>query len=198
VAATGWAAAAAVLMALPGCTPAGVLIGAGATAGVAESQERGIGHAVSDNLLAIDIKEHWFHSNYEMFSRLEATVVEGRALLTGVVPNPDMRVEAVRLAWQVDGLKEIINEIEVSDRSGLVDSARDFWITTQLRVAITFDRDVAAINYSIDTVNGVVYLMGIARDQSELDRVTNHARNLSYVRRVMSYVVLRGDPKRQG
>ncbi len=181
-----------------GCTPTGAAIGAGASAGLAGAQERGFRRTVSDSVLTVEIKELWFRTNFDMFSKVDATVVEGRALLTGMVPNPDMRVEAVRLAWQVDGLREVINEIEVADRAGLFDGARDFWISTQLRAAITFDRDISAINYSIDTVNGVVYLMGVARDQSELDRVTNHARNLSYVRRVMSYVTLRDDPKRRG
>jgi osmotically-inducible protein OsmY len=102
------------------------------------------------------------------------------------------------MAWQIEGVREVIDEIEVADRAGVLDGARDYWITTQLRVALTVDRDVSAINYSIDTVNGTVYLMGIARDQAELDRVTNHARNMSYVRRVMSYVTLRDDPKRRG
>jgi osmotically-inducible protein OsmY len=194
----GLALTVAALLAGPGCTPIGTAIGAGATAGVASAEERGFQSAVGDASLTVQIRELWFRTDFEMFQRLNATVIEARALLTGLVPNPDMRAEAVRLAWQIDGVKEIINEIEVADRSGLLDGARDYWITTQLRVAITVDRDISAINYSIDTVNGTVYLMGIARDQAELDRVTNHARNLSYVRRVTSYVMLRDDPRRRG
>ncbi|MBI1775070.1 MAG: BON domain-containing protein [Proteobacteria bacterium] len=180
-----------------GCSTTGAVIGAGASAGVAGAQERGFRGTVSDAVLTVEINELWFRTNHEMFGKVDATVVEGRALLTGRVPTPDMRVEAVRLAWQVDGLKEIINEIEVADRTGLFDGARDLWISTQLRAQIIFDREISAINYSIDTVNGVVFLMGIARDQAELDRVANHARNLSNVRRVMNYVRLRDDPKRR-
>jgi osmotically-inducible protein OsmY len=180
------------------CTPIGTAIGAGATAGVASAEERGFKTSVDDAVLTVNIRELWFRSNFDLFQRLNATVVEGRALLTGMVPTLDLRVDAVRMAWQIDGLREVIDEIEVADRAGVLDGARDYWITTQLRVALTVDRDVSAINYSIDTVNGTVYLMGIARDQAELDRVTNYARNLSYVRRVMSYVTLRDDPKRRG
>jgi osmotically-inducible protein OsmY len=123
-----------------------------------------------------------------MFGKLSTSVSEGRALVTGKVQDPEMRVEAIKLAWQVEGVKEVINEIEVVNTSSITDSARDFWITTQLRGHITFDKDIRSINYSIDTVNGTVYLMGIARTQAELDRVTNHARNLAYVKRVVSYV----------
>ena len=54
------------------------------------------------------------------------------------------------------------------------------------------------VNYSIETINGVIYVMGIAQSQDELDRVVNHARNISGVQRVVSYVRLKDDPKRRG
>ena len=53
-----------------------------------------------------------------------------------------------------------------------------------------------SINYSVETVDGTVYLMGIAQNGSELQRVQDHARNLAYVRKVVSYVRLKDDPKR--
>ncbi|MBL8687969.1 MAG: BON domain-containing protein [Rhodospirillaceae bacterium] len=171
-----------------GCSPVEVAVGAGAATGVAASQERGILTSAKDTAISFQIQELWFRTNHEMFGKLSTSVSEGRALLTGKVQDPEMRVEAVKLAWQVDGIAEVINEIEVVNTGSLVDSARDFWITTQLRGHLTFDKDIRSINYSIDTVNGTVFLMGIARDQAELDRVTNHARNLAYVRRVVSYV----------
>lgn len=174
-----------------GCTPVDLALGGAAATGVAAAQERGLTGTARDTALSAAIQELWFRTNFDMFSKLSCTVTEQRALLTGKVQDPEMRVEAVKLAWQVQGINEVINEIEVTNTSSLVDSARDYWITTQLRAQITFDKDVKSINYSIDTVNGTVFLMGIARDQAELDRVTNHARNLSYVRRVVSYVRVR-------
>jgi osmotically-inducible protein OsmY len=68
---------------------------------------------------------------------------------------------------------------------------RDAWVTAQLRIKLTVDGEIKAINYAIDTVNGTVYLMGIAQDSMELERVTAHARNLKYVRRIVSYVRLK-------
>jgi len=72
--------------------------------------------------------------------------------------------------------------------------ARDKWVTAQLRLKITFDGKVKSINYAIDTVNGTVYLMGIAQSQGELDRVQNHARAIDYVRRVISHVRIKKPP----
>lgn len=178
----------AALAAVAACTPVEMGVGAGAAAGVAAAQARGLTGTARDTALSAGIQELWFRTNFDMFSKLSSTVTEQRALLTGKVQDPEMRVEAVKLAWQIQGINEVINEIDVTNTASLVDSARDYWITAQLRARLTFDKDVRSINFSIDTVNGTVFLMGIARTQSELDRVADHARNLSYVRRVVSYV----------
>ena len=91
------------------------------------------------------------------------------------------------MAWKTEGVKDVINEIQTGT-SSLRDLAKDAWITTQLHSKITLDKNILAINYSIETVNGIVYLIGIAQNQQELGRVIAHARNLSYVRRIISHV----------
>ncbi|MFX5821173.1 BON domain-containing protein, partial [Acinetobacter baumannii] len=81
-------------------------------------------------------------------------VDQGRVLLTGRAADPQMRLDAVRLAWQAQGVKEVINEIQIDNGSSIVDTARDTWISTQIRSRITFDADIHSQNYSIDTVDG--------------------------------------------
>jgi osmotically-inducible protein OsmY len=83
---------------------------------------------------------------------------------------------------------EVINEIEVVDPGGVEAYAYDVWISTQLRTKLLFDKEIMSINYSVETVGGTVYLMGFAESLDELMRVEAHARNLPYVRRVVSYV----------
>jgi osmotically-inducible protein OsmY len=180
------AAAIAMLM-MGGCAPL-IVGGAATTAVVAASQPRGIGGAISDTEIQAQINHFWFQHSVDMHSRLGTNVNQGTVLLTGRAKDPEMRLDAVRLAWQANGVKEIINEIVVDDGSTLTDSARDTWIGTQLRSKLMFDRNISSINYSIETVNGVVYLMGNAHDPAELERVTGHARSLPYVKRVVSYV----------
>ena len=100
----------------------------------------------------------------------------------------DMRAEAVRLTWEVTGVKDVINEIQIKSGEGIQDFAYDTWITTKLSAQLTFDTDVYSINYEIETVNGVVYIIGIAQNQAELDRVLTHANDIERVRRVISHV----------
>ncbi len=183
-------------LSLGGCT--GALIGAGATAGVAIAQERSVGDAIDDTTIHVDIGRRLFEKHESLFRKVGVEVIEGRVLLTGAVAKPEHRVDAVRIAWTVGGVREVINEIEVTDKSGLIDFAKDVWITTQLRAQMLTDTQVSDINYSVETVNGVIYLMGIAQGQSELNRVTNYARDISGVRQVKSHVRLKGDSRRQG
>jgi osmotically-inducible protein OsmY len=180
-------AAAIAMLIMGGCAPL-IVGGAATTAVVAASQPRGLGGAINDTEIKAQINHFWFQHSVDMHSRLSTNVNEGTVLLTGRAKDPEMRLDAVRLAWQANGVKEIINEIVVDDGSTLTDSAHDTWIGTQLRSKLMFDRDISSINYSIETVNGVVYLMGNARDPAELERVTGHARSLPYVKRVVSYV----------
>ena len=181
----------AALLFLPSC--AGVAAGAGASLGVAAAQEGGIGRAATDARIQIAINDLWFRHNVEMFRKLDITVNQGRVLLTGVVQDPEHRVEAVRLAWQPSGVKQVINEIRVAESDGITGFARDTWITTRLRTSITFDRNIQSINYSIDTVQGIVYLMGFAQNQAELNRVIEKARTIPDVKQVVSYVKLVGE-----
>lgn len=176
---------------LTGCIPL-VAVGAG-TAGVAVAQEGGISAAVTDTTIKATINDLFYRYNEEMFARVKITVEQGRVLLTGVVQNPEHRVEAVRLAWQAKGVKQVINEIQVGEKRSIGDAASDTRITGQLKTQMLFYKDIQSVNYSIDTVNGVVYLMGVARDQKELNRVIRLAQKVDGVKQVVSYVKFVGE-----
>ena len=185
------------ILPLSGC--ASFVIGAGATAGVAAFQERGLDGAVSDTAITAEIWQKFLAKDEKLFLDIEIEVVEGEVLLAGHVPDVTNQLEAVRLSWQVDGVRSVINEIEVgSEGFSFVDSAGDLLITTKIKAALMFDGDVFAINYSIETVNGTVYLMGIAQNDVERNRVISHARETSYVKRVVSHIRLKDDANRQG
>ncbi|MEC4593720.1 MULTISPECIES: BON domain-containing protein [Nitrospirillum] len=144
--------------------------------------------AVPDGQIDEQIHRLWKEKSPEMNSRLNVTVDRGEVLLTGNARDPDMRVDAVRLAWQADGVRKVLNEIKIADESSLSDSATDAWISTKLWAALLLDGQVRSSNYSIETVNQVVYIMGVARSGVELEAVLQHARELPRVRQVVNYV----------
>ena len=183
------------LLALTACAGPGIVAGA-ATAGLAVAQERSIGAVIDDTAIELQIQHYLLQASDDLFIRVGIEVHEGRVLLTGIVPTLDDRVEAVRQTWQAKGGLEVINEVQVSDRAGIVDYLRDVKITSQLRFQMLRDRDISDVNYTVETVNGIVYLMGIAGSRPELDKVTTHARNIAGVQKVISHVRLSGDERR--
>ena len=182
-------------VALSGCV--GVLVGAGATAGDAAVQERGLEGALSDTKIRAEINDLWLRRNFDMYREVDLNILEGRVMLTGVVKTEKARADAVRLTWQAAGVKEVYNEIEVvPSGEGIVDSGRDTWIQEKLNTKLLFDKNIQSANYIVDVVNGVVYLMGIAQSQDELNRVLAYARDIPNVQRVVNHVLVKTDPRR--
>lgn len=186
----------AVLFPLAACVPM-VAAGGATSVGAHAAEERGLGGSISDAKIAATINHLWFQRDHIMFGKLNLEVHEGRVLLTGIVQKPEHRVDAVRLAWQAPGVRELLNEIQVSDSAGIVDIGRDIWIANELRARLMFDKAVSNINFSVEVVNGIIYVMGVAKDQQEMDRVIGHARDINHVRRVVNYILLQDDPRRQ-
>ena len=176
-------------LALQGC--AGAVVGAGATAGVAAYSDRGIGGAAKDAKIHTALTAAFLEADEMLPLKIGVEVYNGRVLLTGVASNEKMRADAVRIAHSTSGVREVYNEIQLSG-GGAMNLARDSWITTQLETKITIDKQIMAVNYSIETVNGTIYLIGVAQNQAELDRVFASARNIDYVKNVISHVRVKG------
>ncbi len=123
---------------LAGCVS--TAIGAGATAAVAASEERGIAGAAIDIRIRTDINSRWADASLEIWQDLGLDVVERRVMLTGKVPTAADRARAVRLVWGVDGVTEVIDEIKVSTAGDVGNYARDAWISTQLRTKVLLDK----------------------------------------------------------
>ena len=171
---------------LPGCV--GTAGFTSATVGVAAMEERGLSGAVDDTVLRIRINTIFAENDERLWRKVGLQVHNGRVLLTGALETAEMRLEAVRLVWQADGVSEVINEIQITASDGLTGFARDTWISARLKSELLFDEKVSSINYSIETVKGTVYLIGVAKNKKELERVINRARALDYVKKVVSYV----------
>jgi len=161
------------------------------------TQERPFGKAVDDFNTRTELNARLLGESPSLFANVSTTVIEGRVHMSGTVPTNDERLTATRVAWATPNVREVVNDIEVTDGGGGIgDIARDRWISAQVRTRILTDGDIKDINYTIDTQNKVVYVLGIAQSQRELDRVLAHARSVGEVRRVVNYALLKDDPRR--
>lgn len=169
---------------LGGCAP---LLGAGAVVGVTAAEERGLRGRASDLQIEAQIVDAHIKDGIRMTTAIGVEVYEGRVLLTGATEDQSMADRAVQIAWSVPGVQAVMNEIQITS-SGAADFAHDSWITAQLSSKLALDKDILSINYSVETVNRVVYLIGIAQNRAELDRVISHADNIQYVTKVVNHV----------
>jgi osmotically-inducible protein OsmY len=172
---------------LSGCVV--VAAGGSAVAGYAVlAEDLPAKQQLRDYAIKAEVQATWGNFNQELAHRLDATVFDGQVLITGRVPNRSWREEAVRRARGVQDVRRVFDQMEIGPDTHFIDSARDSWITTELRGELIADVDVKSINYVIKTTDRVVYIMGVARGQAELDKAIGHARTIAGVRRVTPFV----------
>ncbi|HCV88124.1 MAG TPA: transporter, partial [Alphaproteobacteria bacterium] len=178
---------------LSGCAPA--IVGVGTAAVAASSTEKGLTTSVSDSVIYTKIQDRFIQEDASLSTVVDLTVNDAAVLMTGKVKTPEEKVLATRLAWEVRGVREVINELQVTDTSSIKDVAKDLAASAQLRGKLIADSSVSSLNFSIDVVNGTVYLSGVAADAEEMNRVVGHARELRFAQQVVNYITLRSDQR---
>ena len=176
-----------------GCAPA--VVGVGTAAVAATSTEKGITTSVSDGLVFTKIQDNFLKTDATLSQFVDVNVNDGAVLLTGKLKTPEEKVLATKLTWEVRGVREVVNEIQVTDKSSIKDVAKDLAASAQLRGKLIADNSLSSLNFSIDVVNGTVYLSGVAADAEEMNRVVSHARELRLAQQVVNYITLRTDQR---
>ena len=174
-----------------GCSPLGVLSTGGATTMVVAEGDRSIGSVVDDATLKIKIAEKLITSDGGLFININTTVLEGRVLLTGLVDNQEIRIDAVRKVWEVNGVNEVINEIEVGNRASLKDYGKDLWINTQAKALAAKAIGLRALSFNFETIKGKVYIAGITSRPEQLDKVVEVIKTIKGVAEIVNYVVIK-------
>ena len=171
-----------------GCVAAAV--GTAGAVGVATVQERSVGQAVDDATASNEIKVKLLNAD-NGFGEVDVEVSGGLALLSGRVSSPEKRVKAEDIAWSSSRIRDVANEIKIEKPGGFFANASDELITARVRASLIASGKVKSLNYNIETYDGVVYLMGIARTQAELKEAAERASRVGGVQRVVSYVRVR-------
>lgn len=156
-------------------------------------EERTVGTFIDDSIIAAKLKNLYFNQNEKIFFNVDVEVNEGRVLLTGTVETSDIRIEATKLAWGVNDVATVINEIQISDNDNILDYADDLVITTKINAKLLLKKEINNLNYNIDTVNKIVYVIGIAQNKNELESVIDIIDSVYGVKEIINYVRLKED-----
>ena len=191
-----WALLAAAGLMTASCA-ATVAVGVGTEVTRTVLQERSTMDALKDTEIQLSLNNEYLNHSAELFDDVSTDVHEGRVVLKGTVPLREHKVTATRIAWETEGVTSVTDELEVRGDSGALDYVEDAWISNQLRLGLLADRNVSSVNYSVETVDKVVHLTGLARSSKELSRVLERASRVPGVAKVVSHVLTIDDPRRQ-
>jgi len=100
---------------------------------------------------------------------VRADVYQGEVLLTGSVRTEEDQKQALELVKAVDGVTKVYDEIQVSEDGTIRDSAQDFTTEYKIQIALLGRIHTRIINFRWRCVNGTAYMIGMARDEEELD-----------------------------
>lgn len=183
------------LTAISGCGPA---IVAGGAAVVAHSvvEERTTMDALRDTEIKLGIENALMNYSRALFADLTVNVIEARVLLVGSVPTEADKAAAARIAWGIEGVAAVDDEVIVAPDSPAGQYFEDVRIGNEVRLALLRDSGISSQNYDVITFNRVVHLTGLALSRDELDRAIRHAQEVKGVTRVVSHVLTIDDPRR--
>ena len=170
-------------------------VGLGTAAVAASTTEKGFSTSVSDTVIEAKLTEKFIQNDASLVTSVESSVSNGAVLMTGKVDTLEQKILVTRLVWEIKGVKEVINEIQIVSENSLKTTAKDLAASAQLRAALIGDQEISSLNYSIDVVNGIVYLSGVAADEKERDRVITHAQALRFAKKVVNYIILSTDKR---
>ena len=170
-------------------------VGLGTAAVAASTTEKGFSTSVSDTVIEAKLTDKFIKNDASFVTGVESSVSNGSVLMTGKLDTQDQKILATRLAWEIKGVKEVINEIQIISEKSLKTTAKDLAASAQLRAALIGDQEISSLNYSIDVVNGIVYLSGVAANEKERERVIAHAQALRFAKKVVNYIILSTDKR---
>lgn len=172
--------------ALSGC--AGAVIGAGATVGGAAVDERGVVGTGTDMRIRSEINTGWAKIDTFGFTNVGLLIRGGRVVLTGTVDSADRYRQAVEVVKGIKGVTDIYVHVRVAS-SGVIAFAGDASTVAEMRKKIFFDKSIVSLNYDIDVSDSTLYILGIAQDEGEHQRVLAQARTISGLRQIVDYII---------
>ena len=123
---------------LSGCTSA--IIGVGTAAVAASTTEKGFSTSVADTQIHAKLTNQFVQSDFSLVTAVDVSVNDGAVLLTGKVKTPEEKILATKLAWEIRGVREVVNELQVTDASSIKDIAKDLAASATLRTKLGAQR----------------------------------------------------------
>ena len=151
---------------------------------------RSLGTQIDDSIMQKNLSTRLTLKEKSYLLSINVKVLDGRIFITGKVENSEEKLQITKLAWETKGVRSVKNDIKIKEKFNFKQSAKDLLITSQLRTALIFDKEIKATNYQIDTYKEKIYIYGIARTKDERKKVINEAKEILDVEGVIASILL--------
>ncbi len=154
---------------------------------------RTVGTQVDDSIMQKNLSARILILDKKYLLSVKSKVLDGRIFITGKVDNPEEKLKITKLAWETNGVRSVRNDIKIKESFNFKQSAKDILITSQLKTAMIFNKNIKATNYQIDTYKKKIYIYGIALTSDEKDLVISEAEEILDVQDVIASIILVDD-----
>ena len=151
---------------------------------------RTVGTQIDDSIMQKNLTAKIIIRDKKHLISVKTKVLDGRIFLTGKVDNPEEKLQLTKLSWEIKGVRSVRNDIKIKEDFNFKRSAKDILITSQLRTALIFNKNIKATNYQIDTYKKKIYVYGIALTSEEKDLVISEATEILDVENVVASILL--------
>ena len=151
---------------------------------------RSIGTQIDDSIMQKNLTARLVLREKSYLLSIKTKVLDGRIFLTGKVEDPEEKLQITKLAWETKGVRSVKNDIKIKEEFNFKQSAKDLLITSQLRTALIFNKEIKATNYQIDTYKRKIFIYGISLTAEERKKVINEAKEILDVEDVIASILL--------
>ena len=157
---------------------------------------RTVGMQIDDSIMQKNLVGRLTLSDKKYFLSINVKILDGNIFLSGKVDQAEEKLKIIKLAWETKGARSVKSAIMIRGKTNFKGTAKDILITSQLRTALIFNKNVKATNYNIDTISGKIYIFGIAMSQDEKKEVVKEAQEIYGVKKVIPSIILVEDLSR--
>ncbi len=157
---------------------------------------RTVGMQIDDSIMQKNLLGRLALTDKKYIIDLGIKVIDGNIFLSGKVDEPEEKLKIIKMAWETKGTRSVQSAVIIKGQTNFKNTAKDVLITSQLRTALLFNKDTKSSNYTIDTINGKIYIFGIAMTKDEKKKVISEANEIHGVKEVVPSILLVEDLSR--
>ena len=183
-----------VALSLKSCA-APIIGGVGAIAFSSSAQEKGLGTSINDKVIYVKLRNAIHDWDSSVSENISISVDNGSVLVTGKLNNIDKRINLTKVIWEIKGVKEVNNKVQISETNNLRNIAKDLASLGEIKARLMASKKLNSLNFSIDVVNNVAYISGIASNEEEIAIVNKIAQEARFIKEVQNFVKINKDKR---